>query len=411
MESSLYCGKLRDPSTWRLVLESRAPLQSVEAMGRKCFVLAYEEWGFGELLELDMVSGDKKSLMRSDAPVKWMVPLNRGILASVMLDASENPRLYDYRGRPVWEARFDPPGSLLAPHSIGSEAVFIYSSFDAPYILYSMNGGLHRILGDRLRTDMDVRHGWAISSDGTRIHMFIVKRRGVYENKVLIYGYGGFGISLTPRFYPHIFPLLEDGGVFVVTNLRGGSEYGEDWHKAGMRRNKKKVFEDFKACIEEFKKRGARVVAMGSSNGGLLVGAAVTQYPELLDGAVIGYPVLDMLRFHKLYIGAAWIPEYGDPDNPEDREYLASYSPYHNVRSDAEYPPILIYTGLNDDRVHPAHALKFAARLRDVGASALLRVETRSGHSGATPDVKAREYADVMAFVYQALGLEPRGES
>ncbi len=409
METSFYTGSLRDPSSWRRILRSNTPLRPVECRGNKCILLSYEDEGLGDLVEVNVESGEKRMLVEGDLPAKWALPLHEGILVSVMQDASEKLRLYSYEGRLTWGEEFEMPGSLYSPHSLGGEAVFIYTSFNTPYKLYRLSGdGLKPLMGGEASLNISVTHRWAVSRDGTKIHMFHVSKTGGRSSKVLIYGYGGFGIPLTPRFFPHILPFLEDGGVFVMANIRGGGEYGEKWHKAGMRHNKKKVFEDFASCIEALRKEGMRIVAMGSSNGGLLVGAMVAHYPELLDGAVIGYPVLDMLRFHKLYIGAAWIPEYGDPDKPEDREYLASYSPYHNLRGDARYPPILIHTGLNDDRVHPGHAFKFAAKLRDLGAPVLLRVETRSGHSGASYEVKAKEYADIMAFVYEVLDMSPK---
>ena len=209
---------------------------------------------------------------------------------------------------------------------------------------------------------------------------------------------------MTPVYNPLALLLAERGGVFVVANIRGGGEYGEKWHRDGMRENKQNVFEDFKSVLKYFKEKGARVVAIGFSNGGLLVAAVLTQSPELLDGAVIGYPVIDMLRFHKLYIGRAWVPEYGDPEREEDRKFLLKYSPYHNVKN-VKYPPTLVYTGLHDDRVHPAHAFKFVAKLLETGSKVFLRTETRSGHSGATTEVKITEQADVLAFIFKILNL------
>ena len=236
--------------------------------------------------------------------------------------------------------------------------------------------------------------------------MFKVKKRGIKSDKVLVFGYGGFGIALTPRFFPHVIPFIEKGGTFVMTNLRGGSEYGEKWHHAGMRENKQNVFDDYIACLEKLKSEGYKVTAWGRSNGGLLVSATLTQRPEIMDSALIGYPVIDMLRFHKLYIGKAWVPEYGDPDDPKDRKFLLRYSPYHNIDKNKRYPPTLIYTGLYDDRVHPAHALKFAAKLREIGAPVYLRVETKSGHMGASPETRIRELADLLAFVIKMLGVK-----
>ncbi len=162
----------------------------------------------------------------------------------------------------------------------------------------------------------------------------------------------------------------------MVANIRGGCEFGEKWHRAGMREKKINVIKDFIYVIKHYKRKyRSKVVAMGISNGGLLVGSVITKKPEVLDGAIIGYPVLDMLRFHKLYIGKAWVPEYGNPDDPKDRRFLLKYSPYHNISSNVRYPPILVFTGLHDYRVHSAYAFKFVARLRDVGAKVYLRTE------------------------------------
>ncbi len=166
-----------------------------------------------------------------------------------------------------------------------------------------------------------------------------------------------------------------------------------------MKEYRQNVFEDYKAVLRHVRKMGYRTIGWGVSNGGLLVAATMVQSPELFDAALIGYPVIDMLRFHKLYIGRLWTTEYGDPDNPRDREYLIKYSPYHNVRAGKKYPYTLVYTGLHDDRVHPGHALKFVARPEEVDAPVYLRVETSSGHKGSSPDIKVREYSDLYAFI------------
>jgi len=173
-----------------------------------------------------------------------------------------------------------------------------------------------------------------------------------------------------------------------------------------MREKKQNVFDDFIAVLAYYRNKGSKTVGFGISNGGLLIGAVLTQRPELIDGALIGYPVLDMLRYHKLHIGKAWMSEYGDPDSPDDREFLLKYSPYHNI-SRRRYPKTMLYTGAHDDRVHPAHAFKFAAKLEEKGTMPLLRVETKSGHSGATPTTKIKEYSDMMAFVYKTLAIKP----
>ncbi len=228
--------------------------------------------------------------------------------------------------------------------------------------------------------------------------------KGAEDRKMVwVFGYGGFNISLTPRFFPQVIPFIKRGGSFAMANLRGGSEYGEEWHRAGMRENKGNVFDDFIAVLSKLKGEGYKVAAWGRSNGGLLVSATLTQRPDVMDSALIGYPVIDMLRFHKLYIGSVWIPEYGNPDDPKDREFLLRYSPYHNIDPDKSYPPTLIYTGLHDDRVHPAHALKFFMKMKEVGAPVYMRVETKSGHMGASPETRARELTDLLAFVVKVL--------
>jgi prolyl oligopeptidase len=290
--------------------------------------------------------------------------------------------------------------------SDGNKCIFTYESFLIPYRIYCIENDRPTIVDSKeIRGDFTVEEAWVRSRDSTRIHVFEVGKKGRTRDRVLAYGYGGFAISMTPRYFSFIIPFLEDYGTFVVANLRGGTEYGEEWHREGMREKKQNVFDDFIAVLEYFKKRGSRTIGFGVSNGGLLIGAILTQRPELIDGALIGYPVLDMLRYQKLHIGKAWMPEYGDPDKPKDREFIARYSPYHNITK-RKYPPTMLYTGIHDDRVHPAHALKFAAKLEEVEASPLLRVETKSGHSGATPTTKAKEYADIMAFIYKTLAIK-----
>jgi prolyl oligopeptidase len=323
-----------------------------------------------------------------------------------MLDATSIVRRHDKRGRLVGEYDFETPGSVSSLTTDGSECFFRFQSFATPYRVYRLaEAGPTALLSEEVPEEYVVEDLWSTSRDGTRVHSFMVRKQGSKPTKALIYGYGGFSIALTPIYFPNVIPFLEDGGAFVQANLRGGVEYGEGWHRAGMREDKQRVFDDFISVIEQLKEGGSKVVATGRSNGGLLVGATMIQLPDILDGAVIGYPVLDMKRFHKLLIGRAWVPEYGDPDEPKDAEFLSRYSPYHNVDEGAEYPPTFLFTGLHDDRVHPAHALKFAAVLEEAGHSYLLRVETKSGHAGATPETKIEEESDVMAFVYQALGM------
>lgn len=254
------------------------------------------------------------------------------------------------------------------------------------------------------------------SKDGTRVPMFLVHKRGLARNgtaPTILTGYGGFDIPVTPSFSSFNIPWLELGGVIAVVNLRGGSEYGEAWHQAGMLERKQNVFNDFFAAAQWLIDRKvtspAKLAARGGSNGGLLVGAAITQRPELFGAAIPQVGVLDMLRFHKWTIGSAWIPEYGSADDPAQFKTLYAYSPLQNLKKGKAYPATLIMTADHDDRVFPAHSFKFAAAMQaDQGGAApvLIRIETKAGHGGGTPIAKSiEEYADMYAFLWKNLGV------
>ena len=229
----------------------------------------------------------------------------------------------------------------------------------------------------------------------------------------LLYGYGGFNIPLTPSFSVTWAVWLERGGLLAVANLRGGGEYGRAWHDAGRLARKQNVFDDFAACARWLSESGwsrpERIAVNGRSNGGLLVGASLTQHPELFGAAVPEVGVLDMLRFHTFTIGWAWTSDYGDPDEPEPYSWVRAYSPLHNVRPGVAYPPTLVLTGDHDDRVVPGHSFKFTAALQAAqggAAPVLVRVETETGHGVGKPTSKAiAERADVLAFLDQALTL------
>lgn len=269
------------------------------------------------------------------------------------------------------------------------------------------------------------------SADGTPIPMFITHKKGLPldgNNPTLLYGYGGFYINLLPTFSISHTIWLEQGGIFAVPNLRGGGEYGEEWHRAGMLEKKQNVFDDFIAAgewlIENKYTSSERLAIHGGSNGGLLVAACMLQRPELFGAVICGVPVIDMLRYHKFTVGQYWVPEYGNAEeNPDDFNFLFAYSPLHNIKADTTYPPILITSADTDDRVVPAHAKKFAATLQRAGGRAggragdtaltyspnnpiLLRVETKAGHGGGKPTAKIiEEQADIYAFLWEVLGM------
>ncbi len=259
------------------------------------------------------------------------------------------------------------------------------------------------------------------SKDGTRVPMFIAHHKDVVPDgnrPTLLYAYGGFNISLTPSFSVTRMAWMEMGGIFALANLRGGGEYGEEWHQAGTKLNKQNVFDDFIAAaeylIDEGYTRTEKLAVQGGSNGGLLVGAVTNQRPDLFGAALPAVGVMDMLRFHQFTAGRFWTDDYGSSDNPDEFAALLAYSPYHNIQDGTEYPPTLITTADTDDRVVPGHSFKYAAGMQQAQAGdapVLIRIETRAGHGAGIPTEKRiAEYADIWAFVVQNLDMRlPEG--
>ncbi|MCP4678653.1 MAG: S9 family peptidase [Deltaproteobacteria bacterium] len=259
------------------------------------------------------------------------------------------------------------------------------------------------------------------SKDGTRVPMFVARLKDIDTNEprpVLLTAYGGFNVAITPYFFGKFLPFIEAGGIAAVPNLRGGSEYGEDWHRAGMLDKKQNVFDDFIGAAEHLIETGVttadKIAIRGGSNGGLLVGAAMTQRPELFKAVICAVPLLDMLRYHKFLIAKLWIPEYGSADDAEQFNYLKAYSPYHNVEQGRAYPATLFLTAESDSRVAPLHARKMAALLQSASTGSepiLLHVETKAGHGKGKPITKKIEEAtDVIAFAMERVGLLPSAE-
>ena len=272
-------------------------------------------------------------------------------------------------------------------------------------------------------SEYETRQVFYTSTDGARVPMFLTHKKGLMRDghtPTLLYGYGGFAVSLTPFFAAAPLLWIEQGGVFAVANLRGGNEYGEAWHQAGMLGKKQQVFDDFIAAAEwlirERYTDRERLAIMGRSNGGLLVAACMLQRPDLFGAVVCGVPVTDMLRYHRFTAGRYWVPEYGNAEtNPEHFRVLHAYSPLHNVTRGVAYPPTLITTADTDDRVVPSHALKFAATLQAADAGRhpiLLRIDTRAGHGLGKPVAKLlEEQADVYAFLSHILHMDPENPS
>ncbi len=257
------------------------------------------------------------------------------------------------------------------------------------------------------------------SKDGTKVPMFIVHKKGLKldgTNPTYLYAYGGFNINMTPAFSVARMAWLEQGGIFVMPNLRGGGEYGETWHKGGMLEKKQNVFDDFIAAAEYLiaNKYTAsdRLAIAGGSNGGLLVGAAMTQRPDLFAVALPAVGVMDMLRYHKFTVGWGWAVEYGSSDKEDQFKYLVKYSPLHNLKEGVSYPATLVTTADHDDRVVPAHSFKFAAALQEKHKGnnpVLIRIETKAGHGAGKPTSKQiEEVADIYSFAWYNMGFTPR---
>jgi len=407
VKSKVYGGPKDRPEEWRLIYDGgESRVKPISYRAGSSYLIVYDGRGLGRVIRVGDY-GVEEVVSEYHTPLIDGELIGDKLYLNYLVDASSRIKIYDLEGGLQDEVFFNEPIDVVSIEGFKDRVILFLQSFSRPaYIAYLKGHMLEPLYGYDPKVDLEVSEGWVDSEDGVKIHFFKVSKKGVKSNKVaIVYGYGGFAIPLTPIFTGYVIPFLEDGGTFVMANLRGGSEYGEAWHEMGMKENKMNVFRDFKSVVMHMKDLGYRVVCWGGSNGGLLVAATFALYPGIMDVAVIGYPVLDMLRFHKLYIGRLWTTEYGDPDDPKDREYLLKYSPYHIIDSGKDYPITLVYTGLHDDRVHPGHAFKFVAKLEELGYNPYLRVETVSGHLGATPETKAREYADIYAFIYKSLGL------
>lgn len=396
--SAVYTGNLEDPSTWKKVKEAK---YEITPLGQRNGVPYYlESCGNG------VITADDRTVIEPEMPVNSALLVKNGILVMHMKNASVLPVLYDFEGREV--ARFvqETPMGLKSLDSDGTTAVLAMESFGTPYCILRSHDNDLIVVEEKRVIDASVEERF-VDSSGASIHYFLVNSGKGRKSGAVAYGYGGFNIPVVPMYYPLFAYLLEHDVTVAVSNLRGGNEYGEEWHRAGMLMNKQNVFDDFKAVIRSLRNDGLRVVAYGVSNGGLLAGTILTQAPEILNGALIGNPVLDMMRFHRMSVGKYWVSEYGNPDEPEDRSYLLRYSPYHNIRQ-VSYPDTLIYTRMKDDRVHPAHAIKFHMALRKETPNAYIRANVEGGHIGITAEEMISEVSDLAAFV---LGCFNKGDS
>jgi len=351
--------------------------------------------------------------------------VNKQLVLNYLTDAHSAVKIVDLKGKPVREVSLPGIGSAggFGGKRGDTETFYSYTSFTTPTTIYryDMKTGQSSVFRQP-KVDFDpaayeTRQEFFTSKDGTRVPMFIVSKKGMKldgSNPTYLYGYGGFNISLTPAFSVANLAWVEMGGVYVMANLRGGGEYGEAWHKAGTKLQKQNVFDDFIGAAEWLVSHKvtspSKLSIGGGSNGGLLVGAAMTQRPDLFAAALPAVGVMDMLRFHKFTIGWAWTSDYGSSDNADEFQALVKYSPLHNLKAGGCYPATMVTTADHDDRVVPAHSFKFAAAAQAAQAGAspiLIRIETKAGHGAGKPTSKQiEEVADKWGFLYRTLGMD-----
>lgn len=344
-----------------------------------------------------------------------------------MHKASSQLSLHDFDGKEASRVKFPTLGTAggLSSEPYGHEIFYGFSSFTVPPQVYriDLKGNSTPTLWAGITADVnfddyEVKQVEYPSKDGTKVTMFLASKKGLPrdgKNPTLLTGYGGFNISRTPEFSAARFCFLERGGIIAIPNLRGGGEYGESWHRNGMLDKKQNTFDDFIAAGEWLVKEKitspSKLAILGGSNGGLLVGASMTQRPDLFQAVVCAVPLLDMIRYHQFLIARLWIPEYGSSESPEQFEWLRKYSPYHHVKDGTNYPAVLLEAAESDTRVHPLHARKMAAMLQKATSSnrpILLRLETKAGHGAGKPRSKQLdEVTDVYSFIFSQLGVTP----
>jgi prolyl oligopeptidase len=346
------------------------------------------------------------------------------LVVSYLRDARSEAKVYSVAGKFLHDVKLPGIGSVEWSPARGNdtELFFSFVSYTTPTAVYRYDlksGAVEPFRRSQVKFDpslYETKQVFYKSKDGTRIPMFITSRKGLKQdgkNPTLLYGYGGFNVALTPAFSPAFLGWMEMGGIYAVANLRGGSEYGEEWHLAGTKDRKQNVFDDFIAAAEyliaEHYTSTPKLAIFGGSNGGLLVGATLNQRPDLFGAAMPAVGVMDMLRFHKFTVGAGWVGDYGSPDKPEEYKALRAYSPVHNIRPGTKYPPVLITTADHDDRVVPGHSFKYAAAMQaaqEGNAPILIRIDTKAGHGAGKPTTKTiDEYADRWAFLVKSLGM------
>ncbi|MBK7702791.1 MAG: S9 family peptidase [bacterium] len=431
-QNLLFYKNLRDPSSKivELLGEFEAEYGFVEHDGGVFYLTTDLDAPRKRLVAVDTANPAKDAwfelIPQKDITLQGVGMINGDeFVAEYMKDAHSVVYRFDHHGSPLGEVALPGLGSAggFGGHRADTESFYTFTSFLYPPTIfkYDFKTGVSTVFREP-EIDVDLsayatEQVFYASKDGTKVPMFLVHRKDIKldgKNPTLLYGYGGFNASMTPYFSISRLQWVEMGGVFAMANLRGGGEYGEDWHQGGMLKNKQNVFDDFIAAAEwliaEKYTSAAHLACQGGSNGGTLVGAVINQRPELFGAALPAVGVMDMLRFHKFTIGWAWTSDYGSSEDPEMFPVLRAYSPYHNLKDGTCYPATLVTTADHDDRVVPGHSFKYAARIQEAQGCdkpVLIRIETKAGHGGGKPTAKIiEEVADEWAFLAYHLGMQ-----
>lgn len=410
-----------------LISEFEASYSLIENEGTRFWFKTDLEAPRGRVVQIDLMQPDRahwqEVIPEAAETLQFVSLFSDTFVAAYLKHAYTQIKLFDLTGAAQGAVQLPGIGSVggFGGKRTDTETFYQFTSFTSPGTIYryDLATGRSTLFRQPKLTfnpdDYETTQVFYASKDGTQVPMFIVHKKGLTldgQNMTYLYGYGGFNISLTPSFSPSVMVWLEMGGVFAQPNLRGGGEYGEEWHQAGTKLNKQNVFDDFIAAAEWLVENGytspGKLAIAGGSNGGLLVGACMTQRPDLFGAALPAVGVMDMLRFPKFTIGWAWVSDYGSPENLDEFRALYAYSPLHNLKPGTRYPSTLITTADHDDRVVPAHSFKFAATLQAAHEGdnpVLIRIETKAGHGAGKPTAKViEEAADRWAFLLDVLG-------
>jgi len=433
-KSELYLKDLTTDAAPLELTTGKEFLYTAEILRDKIYILSNQDASRYRVFLAEVASPKRESwkeiIPQGDAVLQGLSIFDGKLFANYEKNATSQLRLFNLEGTPLREISLPTLGSVSGTGGRWDrkEVFFGFTSFTVPPSIYHCDPANGEIsLWDKVNAPIDpdkyeVKQLWYSSKDGTKVPMFVFHKKGLKldgENPTLLTGYGGFNISMTPAFVGGRFIWLDHGGVFAVANLRGGAEFGEDWHRAGMLDKKQNVFDDFIAASEfliaqKYTDKN-HLAIQGGSNGGLLMGAVLTQRPDLYRAVVCQVPLLDMLRYQNFQIAKLWIPEYGSAENPEQFNWIYAYSPYHHVKAGTEYPAIMFMTADTDTRVDPMHAKKMAALMQAGAANGksrerpiLLRIESKAGHGAGKPIAKqVEEGVDIYSFLFWQLGVTP----